>query len=427
MQLVKEIVNDDRWRLPPFRIDKLDVQVAFGQSIDWGLKLEGIPEAWKKTKGAGIRVGICDTGSPQHPDVITAVVSSKDFTGSNSNYIDKAGHGTHCAGILAARDNETGLVGVAPECEIVCAKVLGDDGSGSSMSVAAGVDWCVAQGCQIISMSLGSSQPDNGIHKAIIRARSAGVWVFAAAGNEGPGPNTMGYPGRWDECIGVGSINQLKQVSQFSSRGPQMDIAFAGEKVTATYLNGTYSTLSGTSMACPGAAGCGALILAWQKLNNITPITTVDQMIATLAKGAMDLGKPGKDEDYGEGAIDASKWFTDIVTPPPTNGGSMNLWEQFKTWWPLIKNIGPLIPGLKAFWPFLEKIGDAIFANRMDEARTHMEALKAEVKTVKLSAQAQKAYAEIKSMAKDEPTAEAFDFGLIMEFIKLLLGLLGRK
>lgn len=426
-QLAQDILTDDRWRLPPVLIESADVLLPKSQQIDWGVRLQGIANAWKTTKGKGIRVGICDTGSPAHPDVSPGVVAAKDFTGSRTGYVDSNIHGTHVAGIIGARDNETGVVGVAPECELACAKVLGDDGSGSSSGVAAGIDWCVAQKCHIINMSLGSSQPDQQIRAAIVRARAVGVWVICAAGNEGPGPNTVGYPGAWEECIAVASINQLMAVSRFSSRGPQVDVAAPGEKILSTTLSGTYGILSGTSMASPFVAGAVALILAAHKDGESGIPVTVDQMIEHLTRGAKDIGTPGKDPESGFGIIDASKWFTDMVTPPPTNGGDMNLWEQFKTWWPLIKQVGPLIPGLKAFWPFLEKIGDAIFANRMDEARTHMEALKAKVKTVKLSAQAQKAYAEIKSMAKDEPTAEAFDFGLIMEFIKLLLGLLGRK
>lgn len=156
---------------------------------------------------------------------------------------------THCCGIIAARDNALGVVGVAPKANLVIGKVLGDSGSGSSQSVAAGVKWAADQGVDIISMSLGSSQPDSSIKSAIQYAVGKGVYVVCAAGNDGPGPNTVDYPGRWPEVIAVASTNQAGQVSNYSSRGPEVDIAAPGEQIVSTYLNGTLAKLSGTCLA----------------------------------------------------------------------------------------------------------------------------------------------------------------------------------
>lgn len=309
---------DDLWRLPPYETNMLGVVMAKSEVQDWGIVLAHIPNAWKKTRGKGIRIGICDTGKPVHEDLDGAIVAAKDFTGSASGVVDRQGHSTHVCAIIGARQNDKGVVGVGPEDELVAAKVLGDDGSGSSQSVSNGVSWCVDQGCDVINLSLGSSQPDPVIRKAIQYARSKGVFVVAAGGNSGPGENTVDYPGQWPEVIAVGAINKLLELAKFSSRGPQIDVAAPGQDILSAYLNNTYAKLSGTSMAAPFVAGCVGLILAYHKQNGTQPPKTVDDMIAALTQGSTDAGPPGKDPWFGNGIVDVEHWFSE--NPPPPNG-----------------------------------------------------------------------------------------------------------
>lgn len=112
------------------------------EQINWAGSLLGIPDVWVQTMGEGVKLAVLDTGiDPDHPDLEDAIVGMKDFTGDGME--DVNGHGTNCAGIIAARLNDIGFVGVAPKCDLLIGKVLGNDGSGSSAGIADGVKWAV--------------------------------------------------------------------------------------------------------------------------------------------------------------------------------------------------------------------------------------------------------------------------------------------
>lgn len=318
----------DDWHLPPYTVE--NVFVAHSQVVDWGVLALGVPSLWTDAAGENVTVAVLDTGNPDHPDLQGVVQLAKDFTGSQNGVRDLQGHSTHCCGIIAARDNALGVVGVAPKANLVIGKVLGDSGSGSSQSVAAGIQWAADQGVDIISMSLGSPQADSSIKAAIQYAVAKGVYVVVAAGNSGPGPNTVEYPGRWPEVIAVASTNQSGKVSSYSSRGPEVDIAAPGEQITSTYLNGTLAKLSGTSMATPFVAGIIALALSkYKKIGRDDPANPVrptpKQMIERLQKCVTDMDSPGFDFNAGWGLIDPSKLVggfqptpvPPVVTPPP--------------------------------------------------------------------------------------------------------------
>ena len=130
------------YRLPPFQVDKL--MLATAETIDWGLKLLGIPPLWQETKGSGIKVAVLDTGiALEHPDLQPAILEARDFTLSPSAAYDAQGHGTHVSGIIAARRNAKGIVGVAPESKIISAKVLNDEGVGTAEEIVAGIRWAI--------------------------------------------------------------------------------------------------------------------------------------------------------------------------------------------------------------------------------------------------------------------------------------------
>ncbi|MBI3463995.1 MAG: S8 family serine peptidase, partial [Planctomycetes bacterium] len=118
------------YRLPPFTCEA--TFVALAEQIDWSLAAYKIPQHWVQTRGQGIKVAVLDTGVDlDHPDLAAAIDEARDFTDSPSGPRDRNGHGTHVAGTIAARRNEAGVVGVAPECHLLIGKVLGDDGSGA--------------------------------------------------------------------------------------------------------------------------------------------------------------------------------------------------------------------------------------------------------------------------------------------------------
>ena len=299
------------YRLPPYKVEKL--LLATAETIDWGVKLLGIPSLWRETKGEGIKVGVLDTGiALEHPDLKSAILEARDFTRSPSQAYDAQGHGTHVSGIIAARRNANGIVGVAPESKIIMAKVLNDEGTGTSADIVAGIRWAVATGADILSMSLGSPEPDEEIHQALLLAISKGVFVITAAGNEGPDLDTVGYPAGFPEMVAVGSIDRQKKLSSFSSRGRQVDIVAPGDQITSCYPPRSYAVLSGTSMATPFVSGVVALMLAkHRKLGGKSPVQTQQDMIEHLCRSADDAGKAGFDPLYGCGIINPAKLMRD--------------------------------------------------------------------------------------------------------------------
>jgi subtilisin family serine protease len=294
-------------RLPPFKVDK--VMLATAETIDWGLKLFGIPPLWKETQGEGIKVGVLDTGiALEHPDLQPAILEARDFTRSPSAAYDAQGHGTHVSGIIAARRNAHGIVGVAPESKIISAKVLNDEGVGTSQDIVAGIQWAVEKGADILSMSLGSPEPDEEIHQALLLAISKGIFVITAAGNEGPDLDTVGYPAGFPEMVAVGSVDRRKRLSQFSSRGRQVDVVAPGDEITSCYPPRSYATLSGTSMATPFISGVVALALAkHRKMGGKTPLRTQQDLIEHLCRTSADAGPAGFDPLYGCGIVDPNK------------------------------------------------------------------------------------------------------------------------
>ena len=305
------------YRLPPYRVEATFAPLALADIIDWGLALLNVPDHWKRTAGAGVRVALLDTGIEEsHPDLADAIDESRDFTKSKSGPADRNGHGTHVAGIVAARKNNRGVVGVAPQSRLLVAKVLGDDGVGSSAAVAAGVDWACDCGAHVISMSLGSPQPDTALHAAIQRATAKGVFIITAAGNAGRA-GSVNYPARWRETVAVAAVDRNGRLSRFSSRGAQVDIAAPGQDVLSTYRDGGYAKLSGTSMAAPFVAGVVALLVPLHgngsdrpcagNADATTPLRNVNDLLEHLRRTAIDAGPVGYDPGYGWGLINPDK------------------------------------------------------------------------------------------------------------------------
>lgn len=313
--------------LPPITVHARLSAAEVGEQVPWSLRDFGVPAVWKRSRGKGIKVGIVDTGiDVEHTtsgDLLDAVHAVKDFSGSRVGAADVFGHGTHVAGIVAAREgNGRGVAGVAPDCTLLVAKALGDDGSGSSQAVADGIRWCVDQGAAVVNCSLGSSQPDQAIYEAIVYAGTKGAFVVCAAGNTGR-PNDVNWPARFDECVAVAALNREAHLASFSSRGPQIDIAWPGEEITSTYLHGGYAVLSGTSMAAPGITGLVALRLGSELAAGGITTTTIRGLLSILKETAKDLGTPGFDNETGWGVVDPNKLVPEPgpVVPPPIVGG----------------------------------------------------------------------------------------------------------
>lgn len=289
--------------------------------VDWGLKIQGVPELHKVTQGEGVKIAILDTGRPDHFDCPEPIFSH-NFTNYRSD-IDANGHSTHCAGTLAGRANGRGVLGVAPKASVGYCKVLGDDGSGSNTSIVRGIDQAIAEGVDIISMSLGGGY-DRAIEAACMRAVKAGIFLICAAGNDGEQGNddTIGWPARLADTIAVASYNESGLISGFSSRGSDLDVAFPGEEILSCWPGNKYRRLSGTSMACPFAVGVVALMLSYQRKlaangKLISPVVTAADLQNRFMQYAKDQGPKGRDRDWGFGTVDVDGFVRGGVTDPP--------------------------------------------------------------------------------------------------------------
>jgi subtilisin family serine protease len=282
-------------------------------TIDWGLNFITVQKAWAKTKGQGIKVAVLDTGCQlDHPDLSGQIIDSADFTGDGVD--DKNSHGTHVSGIIAAREDGQGIVGVAPKCKLLIGKVLNNSGAGASTWIARGVRWAYQKGAHIISMSLGSSSYSREIHDAIKEAVANNVIVVAAAGNSGPG--TINYPGAHPEVVCVGAVDAAGRIANFSSQNKEVDVAAPGVNILSTIPRNRWAKMSGTSMATPLVAGVAALVQSWRLEQNLGLLKPADFQ-DLLRKSSVDFGTIGKDPAFGWGLVDpALLVFSNDELPP---------------------------------------------------------------------------------------------------------------
>ena len=293
-----------------YGVDNIDAEVVWGGS-------QGATAVLPGQGGAGARVAVLDTGVDcGHPDLSAGCVYGANFAGFAQPF-DDHGHGTHVAGIIAARANGVGVIGVAPEATVYAVKVLSANGSGSWSAVAAGIDWAVNNGMDVINMSLAGASYSQALADAVAAAQAAGVLVVAAAGNSGC-CNTVGYPAKLAAAVAVAAVDRFDVLAGFSSTGPELDVAAPGVAVRATVPTGScalcdasgYLSLSGTSMAAPHVAGVGALLMSRGR--------TAAEAANLITGTARDLGTAGFDSSYGHGRVDALAAANgDPAEPPP--------------------------------------------------------------------------------------------------------------
>ncbi len=272
-------------------------------SIDkpWGIvKVNG------GTGGAGVNVAVLDTGVyTDHLDLDVKVCKDATKRRIKDGCEDSVGHGTHVAGTIAANGGSDGLgiLGVAPEAELMAIKVCGPAGCWTD-DIAAGIRYSADNGANIISMSLGGDTESSLVKDAIDYAVGKGVLVIAAAGNDGPVEGSIDYPGANVKVVAVGAIDINENVSSWSSRGindgdyiieaREVEFAAPGVSIESTWNDGCYDTISGTSMATPHVAGLAAKL--WD-----TDAGTTRTKLQELAKKLHDLHIEGDDTATGFG------------------------------------------------------------------------------------------------------------------------------
>lgn len=280
--------------------------------FDWPVLLVKADQAWAVATGKGVKVAVLDTGIDQdHPDL--NVAGGVSFVDGTESWNDDQGHGTHCAGTIAARNDDKGTVGVAPDVELYAIKVLGGDGSGQFSWILAGLGWALENGMDVVSMSLGSDVEEAGTEcplayqRAAEQLAEAGCVVVAAAGNNGDSPVNpwVGIPARCPGFIAVAAVDKDSRLASFSSRGPDglgpeqaVEIAAPGVDINSTVPGGGYDVFSGTSMACPHVSGAAALV------KQAFPDWSARQIRERLRGSASDLPPGGRDIGTGFGLLD---------------------------------------------------------------------------------------------------------------------------
>ncbi|MBI5624685.1 MAG: S8 family peptidase [Elusimicrobia bacterium] len=271
-----------------------------GQDAPWGVIRVNAPASWSVTKGKGVKVAVIDTGIDfDHPDLKGAVAGGWSAIDKEDpkNFKDDNGHGTHVSGTIAARDDAAGVVGVAPEAALYGVKVLDKDGSGNFSDVIAGMEWTVTNKMQVVNMSLGASRGNEALQAAVEAMAKAGLILVAAAGNSG---GAVGYPAAYPQAIAIAASDAGDKVAYFSSRGPEVDFIAPGVAIPSTFPGGLYRSLSGTSMACPHAAGLAALAVAAKAADG-------PEKVRALFKAGATPFPDVPAEEQGAGLVDAAK------------------------------------------------------------------------------------------------------------------------
>ena len=273
------------------------------------------------TVGKGVTVGVIDTGVANHPDLVVAGGANtvtgedpKDF-GDNGK-----GHGTHVAGIIAARGTPpTGVRGVAPGVTLRSYRVFGrNSGSATSFAIAKAIDQGVIDKCDLLNMSLGGGDPDPVLAAAVDDARAAGSLCIIASGNGGRQPvsfpatagsalavSAMGRKGTFppsaaenDDVAAPYGTDKKDFIADFSNIGPEIDLTGPGVAVISTWPTG-YTEISGTSMACPAETGAAARVLGPSILKMKRNAARSDAMVKAILATAVSLGFGPTFEGHG--------------------------------------------------------------------------------------------------------------------------------
>ena len=293
----------------------------------WGLEMIKAPGAWATSTGVGAEVAVIDTGVQRdHPDLGGRLLDGFDFVGNNPNSgdtdddpTDGNGHGTHVTGIVVAnRDNDEGVTGVAPGAKVLPLRVLDDNGEGFAADTVKAVKRATDAGVDVINLSLGDYLPlqsmlleDPEYKGALESAVAAGIVVVVAAGNNGfpycENPQVAGI-------LCVGAVDRNRMRAGYSSFGSEVDLMAPGgigtgglpSEILSTFIGPDYYEISGTSQATPHVAGVAALLVSL----GVSGQAAVSRIIETAAPAAPAL-------EYGAGIVDAAAAVEGLAPPGP--------------------------------------------------------------------------------------------------------------
>ena len=227
--------------------DRIDAEIAWGGAED---AVDTDPE---RPTGLGVNVAILDTGIDySHTDLDANYAGGESFVSYTTDHMDDDGHGTHCAGIVGAEDDDSGIIQVAPEASLYALKVLDGNGSGYYSDIILALQWCVDNGMQVASMSFGGGD-SLALHDACDAAYAENVLLVASAGNNGKSPgrsnkSTVDAPAMYDSVIAVAATDQSDNRASFSSTGPQVELAAGQSKSIYATMERLPSAVAGRTI-----------------------------------------------------------------------------------------------------------------------------------------------------------------------------------
>ncbi|MED4780369.1 S8 family serine peptidase [Brevibacillus choshinensis] len=278
-------------------------------SEQWGLDQIQAPAAWEAASGdSPVTVAVIDTGVDYtHPDLKGRVDTANDidYVNNDRDAKDDEGHGTHVAGIIAAKLNSQGIAGVAGSrnIKILPLKALDQKGEGDMYDVATAIMDAADLGADVINLSLGAElesgqKAPRTLTDAVQYAMDKGALVVAAAGNEAANADRY-VPASIPGVITVSAVGADLKLANFSNYGSSVNLTAPGVDILSTYPGDRYAYMSGTSQATPFVSGVAAMLKASD------PDMSVKELTNRLLETATDLGKTGRDDQYGYGLVNA--------------------------------------------------------------------------------------------------------------------------
>jgi len=277
------------------------------------------------TAGQGIKVGVVDTGIGPHRDLQISGGQNTVVGESPSDFGDNGeGHGTHVAGMIAARGTGgSGVRGLAPAVELRSYRVFGKgSGGASNFSIAKAINAAVSDGCDLINMSLGGGGSDETTSAAIASVREHGALVLASSGNDGR--KSVSFPANDPRSVAVSALGRKgtypknavefgeetnpfgtdpkNYIAAFSNVGAEILLTGPGVGIISTFPGNNYAVMDGTSMACPAVTGAAAALLSGNAalLSQARDQNRSDAMLQAVLNAARKLGFPGTLEGKGK-------------------------------------------------------------------------------------------------------------------------------
>jgi subtilisin family serine protease len=302
-------------QIPDKRLDEVraDSSVAYiegdstvtiaAQKLPWGVdRVEADVSSARAGNGSGaisdVNVYVIDTGIRRHSDL--NVVEQVNFHGGRNTDCD--GHGTHVAGTVAAEDNNTSVVGVAPGAPLTGVKVLGCDGSGSVASVIAGIGWVTADAQKrknfrtpaIANLSI-DTLANRALDQSVRASAASGIFYSVAAGNEGRNackhsPARAGAGKKGSGIVTTAMTNKSNREPSWSNYGPCVDLWAPGTGILSTRMGGGTTTKSGTSMSAAHVGGGAALYLSSHRRASPTTVESALERDATRTRTESEDG-----------------------------------------------------------------------------------------------------------------------------------------